>query len=299
MLPVFLILLPTMHIFEVTLVLSVICVCRFVCEVRMKPVRISCQLTLVLISVFLPKLHVCADGWWCYFWQRKQMLFSGCSQLAARCFMYIATFLHLTSSYLPVTTSVWVRRAHFTVNLWWCAWERQMAEIQFSFSHKKKRETCIWPLIMWHGAADLVWGETKGVFWWDLSLGFELTSLQESIVCNRDTRGSVRPTHYPLLYPSPHRAEVSGLLHQLIQCKLVWLCFFDLLPGHILMLLYQVTDFSMFLYITRRHFQKPLVLLKPLHSSHSLFQTNSIWNEMFLHCSVVAKCTCTSPVKLL
>lgn len=91
--------------------------------------------------------------------------------------------------------------------VWWHAWERQMAAVQFPFNHQERKETYVWPLITWHGAADLVWGETKGVFWGDLSLGSELTSLQRSIVLlqrHKRLSGTRRPLPPPSL-PSKSR----------------------------------------------------------------------------------------------
>lgn len=92
-----------------------------------------------------------------------------CNQLAALSTqqhfgLYMLTFLRSTRSYLPVTTTAWITRVYFIRSLS-CddmrgkdKWRRYSS----LSAPGKKRETYVWPLIMWRGATDLVWGETKG-----------------------------------------------------------------------------------------------------------------------------------------
>lgn len=158
-----------------------------------------------------------------------------------------------------------------------------MAEIQSSFSHRKKSKTYVWPLIMWLGAADLARGETKVFFGEICLLALSWLLCENLLFCNRDTRGSERPTYYTLPLPSQswRISKWSVAPVNSIQYKSVWLCFFDLLT-EAYRCSFRNTFHSVSSYYYKTSPKKPCI--KPLHSSPSLFQTR---NGMFLHCRVV------------
>ena len=121
------------------------------------------------IQIFRP--HVSADGtdgWWCSFWQRERKTCHVCNQLAAlspqqHLSLYVSTFLHLTDPIYQLQAQHELQGcilcgACFVMT---CVGETNGSSTVPIQPAEEKRSD-VWPLIVWRGATDLVWGRTKG-----------------------------------------------------------------------------------------------------------------------------------------
>lgn len=201
MLPVFLIPLPTLHIFpdiaQATLVLSVICVCPFVCEVCMKPVRISCQLTLGVINFMCVQMDdgVISDR------ENKRSFLAAVSQQHIALYIYQHFY----------TQQALIYQSQHPCELWGLTlyeayddvrgkdkWQRYCSHSATGrkVKHASGHQLC--------GTEQQIWfeGKQKVSFGEICLLALSWLLCKNLLFCNRDTRGSVRPTRYPLPLPS-------------------------------------------------------------------------------------------------
>lgn len=208
----------------------------------------------------------------------KAPSFYSCNQLSALWFMYVDIFTlnkMISTSYNNSMNYEGV--LYMEPVLWWHAWERQMAAVQFPFSPEKKRETYVWPLIMWRGATDLVWGETKGCLlvrfvswlWPDFfaRIYCSAAKTQEAQWDQQSRSPSPRPSKSWMISKwSPARPPVDSI--QSIICVIVFLLFISRrkYSGDVASRWRTVQSQFMQLYTsTSQYFKGNVVLLTPLH----------------------------------